>query len=207
MIILYNEDIERIKAGDKMKQREFERQRRLRQSLPRMQGDYYLPQDAQIKSERQNPWLMLVSLLVVLACFIVFNLNFLIIRVDGHSMDPTLHHGQYLLVKKHEPVKRFEIAILNECLADKAPKKMIVKRIIGLAGDKITVIKGKLYINDKECVERYLVKKNVNDFNRLDWTIKVPKGYVFVLGDNRDISKDSRSVGCFKKDAIVGVKI
>ena len=78
--------------------------------------------------------------------------------------------------------------------------------MIGLPGDRITVINGELFINNKHYREKYVVKKNKANYDKLNWTIKVPKNEIFVLGDNRDISKDSRIVGCFKKSAIKAVK-
>ena len=76
-----------------------------------------------------------------------------------------------------------------------------------MPGDRITVIKGKLYINNEEYVEPYLSAENIKDFAKVDWDIRVPDNHYFVLGDNRDVSKDSRQVGSFEKSAIKGAAV
>ena len=117
-----------------------------------------------------------------------------------------LQERLYFLGKKHEKPQRFDIVVLTEREKKNGPEKTIVKRVIGLPGDRITVINGELFINNKHYREKYVVKKNKANYDKLNWTIKVPKNEIFVLGDNRDISKDSRIVGCFKKSAIKAVK-
>lgn len=142
---------------------------------------------------------------IFLTILIIFYLLFSIVRVDGQSMDPTLHSNQFLLLKKHTQPSRFDIAVLTERLESKGPEKQIIKRIIGFGGERVTVLNGRLFINDTEYIEGYLSDELSKHFKEQSFTIVVPDGYVFVMGDNRDISKDSRSVGCFKLEAINGV--
>ena len=74
------------------------------------------------------------------------------VRVEGHSMDPTLADGEVLFVVKHLPSDRFDIVVAHE----EDGNKVIVKRVIGMPGDTIRYENDKLYINDKETDEPYL---------------------------------------------------
>ena len=102
-------------------------------------------------------------------------------------------------------LKSIFVIELTERLESKGPEKQIIKRIIGFGGERVTVLNGRLFINDTEYIEGYLSDELSKHFKEQSFTIVVPDGYVFVMGDNRDISKDSRSVGCFKLEAINGV--
>ena len=76
------------------------------------------------------------------------------VRVEGHSMDPTLADGEILFVVKHLPIDRFDIVVAHE---DEGNKD-IVKRVIGLPGDTIRYENDKLYINGQETDEPYLAE-------------------------------------------------
>lgn len=76
------------------------------------------------------------------------------VRVDGHSMDPTLADSEYLLVINKLPIDRFDIVVASE--TENGKTKEIVKRVIGLPGDTIEYKNDVLYINGKETDEPYL---------------------------------------------------
>lgn len=144
---------------------------------------------------------------LLLVLLVGFQCIFSVSRVSGHSMDPTLHDKQWIVFKRTTNVKRFDVVALRERLTDNGNTKQIVKRIIGLPGDHVTVVHGKLYVNERLVEEKYLNAKYLKDFSKQSFTITVPKDRVFVLGDNRDVSQDSRAVGSFKKSSIIGVKV
>lgn len=145
--------------------------------------------------------------LIIGLAFLLFHFQFMIARVSGPSMNPTLHHNQLRLVSKHDHVDRFDIVVLKERLTKQGETKDIVKRVIAFGGERVVVVNGQLFIDNVAYHEYYLDKENTKMFKQTSFEIKVPKGYVFVMGDNRDVSKDSRAVGSFKKDAILGVVI
>ena len=91
--------------------------------------------------------ILIMTLLVLSRLFLWSN-----VRVEGHSMDPTLADGEVLFVVKHLPINRFDIVVAHE---DEGNKD-IVKRVIGMPGDTIRYQNDKLYINDKETDEPYL---------------------------------------------------
>ncbi|KXT85568.1 signal peptidase I [Streptococcus panodentis] len=79
------------------------------------------------------------------------------VKVDGHSMDPTLADGEYLLVLKHQSIDRFDIVVASET-DDSGTTKEIVKRVIGLPGETIQYENDTLYINGVKTDEPYLAE-------------------------------------------------
>ncbi|PQD95487.1 signal peptidase I [Pradoshia eiseniae] len=134
-------------------------------------------------------------------------------RVDGKSMDPTLQEGNRLIVTKagfdERDIEHFDIIVFH-----KTKQEDYVKRVIGLPGDEITYRNGSLYINQQYIEESYISETahlrtglgQANSFTlkTLMGVEKVPKGMLFVLGDNRNMSYDSRHFGFVPIDSVVG---
>ena len=123
--------------------------------------------------------------------------------VSGQSMDDTLHDGNYLIVSKlsykfGEPA-RGDIIVFD---SGEEGHELWVKRVIGLPGDTITTDGKTTYINDAKASEPYIKNGTVSQGELQTWT--VPEGEVFVMGDNRNNSQDSRVIGCVEESAIVG---
>lgn len=136
------------------------------------------------------PYIVIIVVVVLIRLFIATP-----VRVDGDSMNPTLSNNQILLLNKMDKhYKRFDVIVFNH------NGNKLVKRIIGLPGDKVTYTDNKLYINDKLIKENY-TRKNTDDFI----SDKVPSDMYFVLGDNRSNSLDSRYIGFVSKSDIEGV--
>ena len=139
---------------------------------------------------------LVVVTLVFLFCFRVFN-------VDGPSMAPTLENGDRVVVSTigYKP-ERGDIVVLS---STDGIRKPIVKRIIAVAGDVVDInfTSGVVTVNGKE--ETYSEDLTTQQAD-IAFPITVPEGTVFVLGDNRDVSLDSRSsrVGCVDQRLIVG---
>lgn len=138
------------------------------------------------------PYIIIILVVVLIRTFIVTP-----IRVNGHSMDPTLKDREIMLLKKYDhEFDRFDIVVLNY------NKEHLIKRIIGLPGDKIVYHNNRLYINGKYIKESFLPKSTKTYDYALDE--EIPKGYYFVLGDNRENSSDSRIIGLVSEKQIQG---
>jgi len=123
--------------------------------------------------------------------------------VNQISMEPTLHEGQMLVISKigyfvGDP-HRGDIIVLK----DNVENKLLIKRVIGLPGEDVYVQNGKVYIDNKELEPDYTNFPTYAN-ERESWELS--EGEYFVLGDNRERSRDSRSenVGLVKRSNIVG---
>lgn len=125
--------------------------------------------------------------------------------VSDVSMNPTLLSGDHILVETSTagPLTRGDIIAFN---SQSELNITYVKRIVGISGDKVQLIEGNLYLNDRIVQEDYLLKDELDpDNNLLHFDpITVPAGAYFVLGDNRSNSFDSRSFGSLERDQING---
>lgn len=167
------------------------------------------------KKEKNELWEWTKALIIAfaLATFIRYVL-FTPIVVDGESMMPTLHSGDRMVVNKVS----YKISDIHhsDIVVFHAPEKRdYIKRVIGLPGDTIEYKNDVLYRNGKAIDEPYLqqFKKAIQDggtltedFQLQDYVQKdrVPEGYVFVMGDNRRNSKDSRHIGLIPENKIIG---
>jgi signal peptidase I len=142
---------------------------------------------------------------ILLAAIIWLAVNFATARyvVDGQSMEPNLHTGQFLIVSRlayrfGDP-QRGDIIVFD---FPGNPSDDYVKRIIGLPGEKVTIENGHIFINGQRLDEPYLPPDDITLPSQGQWT--VPDGQYFVLGDNRAHSSDSRSWGMLEMNKIIG---
>lgn len=151
-------------------------------------------------------WVKTISTSLVIAIGITFIVQLTI--VSGQSMYPTLENNDCLFINKltyktEEPQRGDIIVFKTELLDSKSNKKKdLVKRVIALPGEHITIKNSKLYINGKLLHENYI--KNVDILEDID--ITVPENEIFVMGDNRPASHDSRNydIGTVSIDDIIG---
>ena len=142
--------------------------------------------------------------LIIVAVVLIRVFIFDPVRVDGSSMDTTLHDGEILILNKiyykRNNIKRFDIVVIDE------GDKNIIKRVIGLPGEAISYKNNKLYINGKNINDPYPSEKT-DDFSIRDIGLeKIPSDSYFVMGDNRTNSDDSRfSFGTIKRNKILGI--
>ncbi len=144
---------------------------------------------------------------------ILFTFFFRVVGVEGQSMQNTLNKDFQPGV--HEVQDRIIISnlfytpergdIVVCALPGQAP---IIKRVIGLEGDKVEITDdGRVFVNEHEIEEPYIKEEPYhNSYDHCAFPIEVPEGCVFVLGDNRNNSKDSRyaEIGCVPTEYILG---
>jgi signal peptidase I len=148
-------------------------------------------------------WLWELVETLIPALLIALAINFFVAQptlVRGYSMEPTLHQEERLLVEKlsyrfHAP-QRGDIVVLK-VVQEPIP---LVKRVIGLPGETVEIRQGKVYVNGQHLDEPYLQQAPYGNMPAR----QVPAGSVFVLGDNRNNSNDSRYFGVVPLDDIVG---
>lgn len=124
------------------------------------------------------------------------------------SMEPNFYQGDYLFVYRMAykfsatPEKGDVIIFKSDLQTEKGDKKLLIKRVVGVPGDEISIHNGKVLINGKEDLQDYTAEgMTVGDID-----VTVPEGELFCMGDNRTVSLDSRSseVGCVSYDRVVG---
>ena len=128
---------------------------------------------------------MKVKVLACIAVVVVMLVwhNFSLVRVSGHSMSPTIENGSVVLVLKNTKAGRGQIALVS------FGNSLVIKRIIGIPGDVVEYRHGLLFINGERIRESY-AQGTVTDFSCC-----LGEDEVFLIGDNRERSTDSRDYG------------
>jgi signal peptidase I len=151
--------------------------------------------------------LIFYAMLIFICVYIVPNFVLQRTIVDGSSMADTLLNGEQLYVEKlsyrFDALDRFDIIVFYPY--GRANEEYYVKRIIGLPGETVQIIDSKIYINGEILEENY-GKEPIEDPGRAAQPITLADDEYFVMGDNRNVSKDSRTeeVGNVKKENIGG---
>lgn len=177
------------------------------------QNNHNVPSEQQEKTEKKKSSLRETveyaeSLAVV---FVVMLLIFTFIArpatVDGESMMPTLQNGERLVISNlfYEPTAGDIVVLCGE--ADREEGKNLIKRIIATEGQTIDIDfeAGEVYVDGQKLDEPYILEQTYLD-EGTEFPLTVPEGEIFVMGDNRNGSRDSRSltVGTVKEEYIVG---
>ena len=169
---------------------------------------------------------LIEAAILALLIFVALQFSVQHFRVEGSSMEPTLEDGQYLLVNKlvylrlspqdfanlipfvdverSEPLFTFHPPRRGEVIVFRFPRdpsRDFVKRVIGVAGDTVELRRGRVFINGIELDdEPYVTNRGGGSMA----PVRVPPGSVFVLGDNRRASHDSRDWGPVSNAHIIG---
>jgi signal peptidase I len=170
------------------------------------------------------------TILLAVVIFVVVRLVVLNFKVDGTSMFPNLDDGEMLLVNRNvyfhfdsnalvdwipgvdregenivypfHPPERGDIIVFNPPISSEKP---YIKRVIGLPGETVEIREGHVFIDGVQLQEPYIDgETSCGTGRRTCPAVEVPEGHVFVLGDNRNNSSDSRSFGVVEVDAIIG---
>lgn len=144
---------------------------------------------------------VLLAVVAILAVAVVLSTMFLpVLQVSGDSMNPTLQNGDVLVLAKEENLKAGDVCGFYW------QNKILLKRIIGLPGDVISIdLDGAVTVNGEPLEEPYVESLALGECD-IDFPYEVPEDRYFVMGDRRATSVDSRStvVGCVEKSQIVG---
>ncbi|MBC8588020.1 signal peptidase I [Paratissierella segnis] len=175
-------------------------------------------------------WLFAVVFAFIIALFIVSNIGSLT-QVKEQSMEPTFLENDRVIINKIGYIlgkpKRGDVVILSKVNTEKGlfvnmrnefndikdnisyrftgviKKNNLIKRVIGIPGDELDIRDGAVYINGK-LEEGYTFKGETFEESNLKFPLEVPENKVFVLGDNREYSLDSRSIGFIDYNQIKG---
>lgn len=116
--------------------------------------------------------------------------------IRGDSMNPSFYHNDLFLYEKTVSDLDYDDVLLVE----KSRSKVIIKRIVALPGDHLVITDGIIYVNGHKSNAEYEYIENSDD----EFDVEIAEGHVYLLGDNRQDSLDSRSVGQFSIDHIHG---
>ena len=140
-------------------------------------------------------------LITVAAAAVLIATIFLpILQVYGSSMEPTLENGELVLALKTGKFQRGEV------VAFYYNNKILLKRVIAIQGDQVVIREdGTVLVNGSERVEPYLSEKSLGECD-IEFPYQVPDNRIFVMGDHRESSIDSRTtaIGCISDEFIVG---
>jgi signal peptidase I len=163
-----------------------------------------IPELAPAEPRRSAVWTalaeMLQTILIAVLLFLAVNLVTARIRVEGSSMEPSLHDGQMVVVNRlayrWSGPSRGDIVVFYFPLD---PSRRFIKRVIGLPGDSVEAREGLVYVNGMALDEPYLAAPP-----RYAGTWQVEPDTLFVLGDNRNNSDDSQNWGPLPMDKVIG---
>ena len=143
-----------------------------------------------------------ISILITVAALAILIANFLVpaFQIYGNSMTPTLTEGEIVLALKGDDYE------IGQLIAFYYNNKILVKRVIAGPGDWVDIDEdGNTYVNNQLLDEPYVSEKSLGDCN-IEMPYQVPENRIFVMGDHRSVSVDSRnsSIGCISQEQIAG---
>lgn len=151
-----------------------------------------------VKKENLHTWILPIVLTIV-ATLLFCNFVVRPSRVIGVSMQNTCHDGDLVVLWElnYKP-QRGDIVVVNN---KNILQENLIKRVIAVAGDHIVVSNGTITLNGKRLVESYVKEQK---WTGSDVNMTVPQGRVFLMGDNRNHSEDSRVIGAISTSDIIG---
>lgn len=149
-----------------------------------------------------SAWMRDLVISLAISAFIIVFL-YQPVKVEGTSMMPSLDDQERIFINKFvyriEPIQRGDIVVFRY---PRDPQKSFIKRVIGVAGDHVRIVDGRVYLNSKLLVEDYVPRMYRDDRSYPD--VIVPPDSYFVLGDHRSLSNDSRDFGPVDSSYIYG---
>lgn len=158
----------------------------------------FRPEDEKQKKRRSDLMFLMVCAGIVLLC-ITCKLTLNPVLVSGTSMEPTYHNMQILtstVVKSDTEIGRKDVIAFRNTETE---NKVFIKRVEGIPGDTVYIHDGELYINNEEIEEGF---DAISEAGIAKTPIRLGENEYFVLGDNRNNSRDSRFIGLIQKSEI-----
>ncbi|HWR36862.1 MAG TPA: signal peptidase I [Clostridia bacterium] len=147
-------------------------------------------------------WLRDLIISVAVSAFIIIFL-YQPVKVEGTSMMPGLFDQERIFINKYvyrwEPIERGDVVVFRY---PRDVSKSYIKRVIGVAGDRIVIDDGRVYVNGARLAERYVPEEYADERSYAEVT--VPPHSYFLLGDHRNMSSDSREFGPVNERYIYG---
>ncbi len=163
-----------------------------------MEAEQHAQQTDKLKSAFE--W-MATLIAALIAVTVVFTFFFRMVTVNGNSMVGTLHHGDRLvMITELYTIERGDVVVISR--SDDEP---LIKRVIAVAGDTISIdsTTNTVILNGQPLAESY-VRSGVTPNYGFDGEYTVKDGEIFVMGDNRSDSLDSRQLGAFSVEDVLG---
>jgi signal peptidase I len=144
---------------------------------------------------------VILTVIIILVVFAAVQFTMQSFRVEGKSMEPSFHNGEYIVVNKltyrFVSPHRGDVVVFRN---PQMPDRLYIKRIVGMPGDTVEIRGGQIYINGG-------VLEETPDFAAIlyeNYSVTVPKGRYFVIGDNRTATSGSHTFGLVPRRNIVG---
>jgi signal peptidase I len=155
-----------------------------------------------VSSERTAKYILLPLVVIFVAVVLVFFVFFAPVTIDGPSMLPTLRSADHVLITRGDKsVRRGDVVVL---VADEGGVKTeLVKRVIGLAGDSVEIRSDIAFVNGVQEPSRGQMVEAPR-FSISQPPVTVPPGQIYVMGDNRPLSEDSRYIGTVPQTGVMG---
>lgn len=163
-----------------------------------------------MKKTRSVPFAVYSAVSTLIICvmcvFVLFTFIFRTVTVDGNSMNPGLADGEKIIISNFLYTPDYgDIIVISR---DAGKEEALIKRVVALGGDEINIDfeTHLITVNGRVITEKYRVTEPISHKGDVDFPVRVPEGCVFVLGDNRNDSRDSRfsDVGFIAADDIGG---
>ncbi|HZQ18514.1 MAG TPA: signal peptidase I [Terriglobales bacterium] len=171
-------------------------------SQPAPESDTPKPGPGRRAATPFSTWVRDLIISLAISAFIIVFL-YQPVKVEGTSMMPSLDDQERIFINKFvyriEPIQRGDIVVFRY---PRDPQKSFIKRVIGVAGDHVRIVDGRVYLNGKLLVEDYVPRMYQDDRSYPD--VVVPTDSYFVLGDHRSLSNDSRDFGPVDSSYIYG---